>query len=159
VRYFSANLRAWLAPAALSLLLYACGKPAPSPTENSMPTTPSAPITELGITDTTVGGGDAIAAGQTAVVHYTGWLYDAAAAEHKGKKFDSSRDHGQPFRFPVGGGRVIKGWDQGVAGMRVGGQRQLIVPASLGYGDRGAGGVIPGGATLVFDVELLAIEK
>jgi len=124
-----------------------------------MQTTPGAAITQLEINDLAAGSGDAITAGQTAVVHYTGWLYDAAAPEHKGTKFDSSRDHGQPFRFPVGGGRVIKGWDQGVVGMQVGGQRRLIVPPSLGYGDRGAGGVIPGGASLVFDVELLAIEK
>jgi FKBP-type peptidyl-prolyl cis-trans isomerase FkpA len=151
---------AWLTTVALfAALLCACGKQTPPPTENSMPTNPSAAITQLQITDLAAGNGDAIAPGQTAVVHYTGWLYDAAAPGHKGTKFDSSRDHGQPFRFPVGAGRVIKGWDQGVAGMQVGGQRRLVVPASLGYGDRGAGGVIPAGATLVFDVELLAIEK
>jgi len=104
------------------------------------------------------GSGDAITAGKTAVVHYTGWLYDEAAADHKGKKFDSSRDHGDTFAFRVGAGEVIKGWDQGVLGMKVGGQKQLIIPADLGYGARGAGGVIPGGATLIFDIELIAIR-
>lgn len=114
--------------------------------------------TELVKNDVVVGTGEPIARGQVAVVHYTGWLYEPSAPEHKGKKFDSSRDRGQPFRFPVGGGRVIQGWDQGVAGMQVGGQRILTVPAALGYGERGAGGVIPPNATLLFEVELLAIE-
>ncbi len=104
------------------------------------------------------GSGDAITAGKTAVVHYTGWLYDEEAADHKGKKFDSSRDHGDTFAFRVGAGEVIKGWDQGVLGMKVGGQKQLIIPADLGYGARGAGGVIRGGATLIFDIELIAIR-
>lgn len=115
--------------------------------------------TELVKNDVVVGTGEAITRGQTAVVHYTGWLYEPAAPDHKGKKFDSSRDRGQPFRFPIGGGRVIQGWDQGVAGMQVGGQRTLIIPAALGYGESGAGGgVIPPNATLLFEVELLAIE-
>ena len=89
--------------------------------------------------------------GQTARVHYTGWLTD-------GTKFDSSVDRGQPFSFPVGQGRVIRGWDEGVAMMKVGGKRRLILPPDLAYGNRGAGGVIPPGATLIFDVELLGIE-
>lgn len=114
--------------------------------------------TSLGTLDIKPGSGVAIIKGQTAVVHYTGWLFDVAAKENKGKKFDSSRDSGQPFSFRVGAREVIQGWDQGVAGMLVGEQRRLIVPPNLGYGDRGAGGVIPGGATLVFDVELLAIK-
>jgi FKBP-type peptidyl-prolyl cis-trans isomerase len=108
--------------------------------------------------DLKVGAGAAIAAGQTASVHYTGWLYSETAADKKGRKFDSSRDRGQPFEFRVGAGQVIKGWDLGVEGMQVGGQRRLTIPADLGYGARGAGGVIPGGATLVFDVELMAIR-
>jgi FKBP-type peptidyl-prolyl cis-trans isomerase FkpA len=104
------------------------------------------------------GAGAPIAAGQNAVVQYTGWLYEAAAPDNKGKQFDSSRNSGQPFRFVVGAGQVIKGWDQGVAGMKVGGRRRLVIPADLAYGDRGAGGLIPAGATLVFDVDLVAVE-
>ena len=102
--------------------------------------------------------GQAIVVGETAVVHYTGWLYDPTRPEHKGTKFDSSRDRNEPFDFPVGGGQVIQGWDKGVAGMKVGEQRQLVIPPSMGYGARGAGGVIPPNATLVFDVELLEIR-
>jgi FKBP-type peptidyl-prolyl cis-trans isomerase len=91
-------------------------------------------------------------------VHYTGWLFAADAPDNKGRKFDSSLDRREPFDFRVGAGQVIAGWDQGVAGMQVGQQRRLVIPAELGYGARGAGGVIPGGATLVFDVELLEIR-
>lgn len=104
------------------------------------------------------GYGRAAEAGDYVEVHYTGWLYDAAAEDQKGRKFDSSVDRGQPFRFPLGGGRVIEGWDQGVAGMKVGGKRRLVIPADMAYGQRGAGNVIPPGATLVFDVELLGLE-
>jgi FKBP-type peptidyl-prolyl cis-trans isomerase FkpA len=104
------------------------------------------------------GTGAAVAGGQMAVVQYTGWLYEAGAADHKGKQFDSSRDRKEPFKFPVGTGSVIKGWDQGVLGMKVGESRRLVIPAELAYGDAGAGGVIPPGATLVFDVELVGIE-
>jgi FKBP-type peptidyl-prolyl cis-trans isomerase len=104
------------------------------------------------------GTGEAITAGKIAVVQYTGWLYEASAKDNKGKQFDSSRTGGQPFRFPVGTGQVIKGWDQGVIGMKVGESRRLIIPADLAYGDSGAGGVIPPGATLVFDIDLVAIE-
>jgi FKBP-type peptidyl-prolyl cis-trans isomerase FkpA len=88
-------------------------------------------------------------------VHYTGWLYDPEAPETKGAKFDSSLDRGQPFQFWLGAGKVIAGWDQGVTGMKVGGKRRLVIPSTLGYGQRGAGGLIPPGAALVFDVELL----
>ncbi len=109
----------------------------------------------LQITDTTVGGGASPQKGQICVMHYTGWLYENGA---KGKKFDSSVDRGQPFEFPIGMGRVIAGWDEGVASMKVGGKRTLIIPAKLGYGERGAGGVIPPNATLMFDVELLGVK-
>jgi FKBP-type peptidyl-prolyl cis-trans isomerase FkpA len=108
--------------------------------------------------DLAPGSGPEIKSGQNALVHYTGWLYDAAAPENKGKKFDSSVDRNEPFEFPVGGGMVIKGWDEGVAGMKVGGKRRLVIPPEMGYGSRGAGGVIPPNATLVFDVELVEIR-
>ena len=101
--------------------------------------------------DQVVGAGDVAVAGKTVSVHYTGWL-------ENGKKFDSSVDRGQPFSFPLGAGRVIKGWDEGVQGMKVGGKRKLTIPSDLGYGSRGAGGVIPPNATLIFDVELLAVR-
>jgi FKBP-type peptidyl-prolyl cis-trans isomerase FkpA len=105
------------------------------------------------------GAGAEIKSGQTALVHYTGWLYDAATPENKGKKFDSSVDRNEPFEFPVGAGMVIKGWDEGVVGMKPGGKRRLVIPPEMGYGARGAGGgLIPGGATLVFDVELVEIR-
>jgi peptidylprolyl isomerase len=109
----------------------------------------------LQITDTTVGTGATPKTGQTCVMHYTGWLYQNGA---KGQKFDSSVDRGQPFDFPIGTGRVIKGWDEGVATMKVGGKRTLIIPPELGYGARGAGGVIPPNATLIFEVELLDVK-
>ena len=115
-------------------------------------------ITSLQITDSTVGSGAAATAGKTVTVHYTGWLYDGKVADRHGKKFDSSRDHGEPFEFRLGAGTVIQGWDQGVAGMKVGGKRTLVIPSALGYGTRGAGGAIPPNATLVFDVELLAVR-
>lgn len=109
------------------------------------------------IDDTRIGSGAEAVAGQAVEVHYTGWLFDAAAADKRGRKFDSSRDRGDPFRFRLGAGQVIEGWDRGVAGMRVGGMRVLTIPPELGYGEYGAGSVIPPGATLVFEVELLAV--
>jgi peptidylprolyl isomerase len=109
----------------------------------------------LQITDSVIGTGATPKTGQTCVMHYTGWLYENGV---KGKKFDSSVDRGQPFEFPIGAGRVIRGWDEGVATMKVGGKRTLIIPPALGYGTRGAGGVIPPNATLMFDVELLAVK-
>lgn len=115
-------------------------------------------MTELIKKDNKIGEGALATAGHDVTVHYTGWLYDTAAPDHHGAKFDSSRDRNDPFVFPLGAGRVIKGWDQGVEGMKVGGQRTLIIPAHLGYGARGAGGAIPPNATLVFDVELLGIR-
>ena len=109
----------------------------------------------LQIIDTTVGTGASPKAGQTCVMHYTGWLYENG---QKGKKFDSSVDRNEPFEFPIGQKRVIGGWDEGVASMKVGGKRTLIIPPALGYGARGAGGVIPPNATLMFDVELLGVK-
>jgi peptidylprolyl isomerase len=110
----------------------------------------------LEYSDTVEGTGPAPKSGQTCVMHYTGWLRENGT---KGRKFDSSVDRGSPFEFPLGMGRVIKGWDEGVASMKVGGKRTLIIPAELGYGARGAGGVIPPNATLIFDVELLGVKN
>ena len=104
--------------------------------------------------DTVIGTGAEATAGAFVQVHYTGWLYNGGA---KGDKFDSSKDRGDPFAFNLGAGNVIQGWDEGVQGMKIGGARTLIIPSELGYGSRGAGGVIPPGATLMFDVELLAV--
>lgn len=144
---------------AAALLAAACSKEAPSPQPAATATEAAAPVTELQKTDVVKGAGEGISAGQQAVVHYTGWLYDPGKADHKGKQFDSSRDRGKPFRFTIGAGGVIKGWEEGVQGMQPGGQRELVIPASLGYGEAGAGGgVIPPNATLLFDIELLAIE-
>jgi FKBP-type peptidyl-prolyl cis-trans isomerase FkpA len=115
-------------------------------------------ITELIKTDETIGTGHEAAPGRTVTVHYTGWLYDQSTPDHKGKKFDSSRDRGEPFAFRLGQGRVIRGWDDGVAGMKVGGRRTLTIPAEYGYGAQGAPGAIPPNATLIFDVELLDVR-
>lgn len=104
--------------------------------------------------DSVEGTGAEAVAGKRVSVHYTGWLYKDGVA---GKKFDSSKDRGQPFAFPLGGGRVIRGWDEGVQGMKVGGTRRLVIPSDLGYGASGAGGVIPPNATLLFEVELLGV--
>jgi FKBP-type peptidyl-prolyl cis-trans isomerase FkpA len=115
-------------------------------------------ITELQKIDTQVGTGREAEPGFNISVHYTGWLYDEKAAEKKGKKFDSSLDRKQPFDFALGAGQVIQGWDEGFAGMKIGGKRTLIIPPEMGYGARGAGGVIPPNATLIFDVELLDVK-
>jgi FKBP-type peptidyl-prolyl cis-trans isomerase len=117
----------------------------------AMTTTP----TGLKFDDTEPGDGAEAVAGKTCVMHYTGWLW---VDEVKGRKFDSSREHGSPFSFALGGQQVIGGWDEGVAGMRVGGKRTLLIPPALGYGARGAGGVIPPNATLLFEVELLDLK-
>lgn len=114
-------------------------------TETQMTTTTSG----LQFTDEVVGSGDVATPGQTVSVHYTGWLTN-------GSKFDSSKDRGQPFQFKLGAGQVIRGWDEGVAGMKIGGKRKLVIPAELGYGSRGAAGAIPPDSTLIFEVELLA---
>ena len=118
-----------------------------------MPSTTTA--SGLIIDDRVVGTGDDAAAGKSVTVHYTGWLFFGG---EKGKKFDSSRDRGDPFDFPLGAGQVIKGWDEGVQGMKVGGTRTLTIPPNLGYGVRGAGGAIPPNATLIFEVELLGVS-
>jgi len=118
----------------------------------------TAKITELQKIDTQVGTGREAEPGFNVTVHYTGWLYDAAAEGHKGKKFDSSLDRKQPFVFFLGGGQVIQGWDEGFAGMKIGGKRTLVIPSEMGYGARGAGGAIPPNADLIFDVELLDVK-
>jgi peptidylprolyl isomerase len=133
--------------------VFAAGAPTPATAQavGKTMTTPSG----LQITDSKIGTGATPQPGQICVMHYTGWLYQDGA---KGKKFDSSLDRGQPFEFPIGKQRVIAGWDEGVATMKVGGKRTLIIPPELGYGARGAGGVIPPNATLIFDVELLDVK-
>ncbi len=138
--------------AALALLAGAALFPATTFAQGSKMTTTAS---GLQILDTVVGTGAEPKPGQTCVMHYTGWLYENGA---KGKKFDSSHDRNEPFAFQIGAGRVIRGWDEGVATMKVGGKRTLIIPPQLGYGARGAGGVIPPNATLMFDVELLGLK-
>ena len=123
-------------------------------TRETEPMPPTTTASGLVFEDLVVGSGDTAAKGQAVTVHYTGWLTDGVI---KGKKFDSSKDRGDPFEFSLGGGMVIKGWDEGVQGMKVGGVRKLTIPAALGYGSRGAGGVIPPNATLMFEVELLKV--
>ena len=118
-----------------------------------------ASVNELIKKDIKVGAGEEATVGKAVEVHYTGWLYDPNAPDKKGTKFDSSRDRGAPFSFLLGAGRVIKGWDRGVAGMKVGGQRTLIIPPEMAYGAQGAGKVIPPNATLIFDVELLGLRQ
>ena len=120
--------------------------------ESKMTKTPSG----LQYEDTVVGTGASPKTGQTCVMHYSGWLFENGAK--KGRPFDSSVDRGQPFEFPIGQGRVIQGWDEGVATMKVGGKRTLVIPPAIGYGSRGAGGVIPPNATLLFEVELLGVK-
>ncbi|MGN6226386.1 MAG: FKBP-type peptidyl-prolyl cis-trans isomerase [Dyella sp.] len=133
------------------LLLAACSSP-------SGTAVTAADLPAMQTIDQTVGAGAEAKSGDTVEVNYTGWLYDPKASDHHGKKFDSSFDHGGTFTFPLGAGQVIKGWDQGVAGMKVGGKRTLLLPSAMGYGSRGAGGDIPPNAALVFDVELVSIK-
>ena len=137
--------------AAVSPGILAVGTPAKAQTPGRSMKTPSG----LEIIDTVVGTGASPRTGQTCVMHYTGWLYENG---QKGKKFDSSVDRNEPFEFTIGQRQVIGGWDEGVASMKVGGKRTLIIPPALGYGARGAGGAIPPNATLMFDVELLAVK-
>jgi FKBP-type peptidyl-prolyl cis-trans isomerase FkpA len=127
------------------------------PKDKTMTTLPKA-VNDLMKIDQKVGDGAEAIPPVQVTVHYTGWLYDPSKPEGHGNKFDSSVDRGEPFSFYLGGGQVIRGWDEGVAGMKVGGKRTLIIPSHMGYGARGAGGVIPPHATLVFDVELLGVR-
>ena len=152
------NKKLWAVATATALLAAGCGKPTPK-LESKPAQETAAPVTQLQKADIVKGVCEGMSAGQQAVVHYTGWIYDPSAPDHKGKQFDSSRQRGTPFRFTIGAGGVIKGWEEGVQGMQPGGQRQLVIPPDLGYGPAGAGGgVIPPNATLMFDIELLAIE-
>ncbi len=122
-------------------------------------TVPSAPgLDPLVITDVVVGKGKVAGQGSKVSVHYTGWLYKTMAPRQRGRQFDSSHSRGEPLEFPLGNGRVIKGWDQGVMGMKVGGKRTLIIPSHLAYGQRGAGDMIGPGADLIFDVELMDVK-
>jgi FKBP-type peptidyl-prolyl cis-trans isomerase len=143
-----------VAMCAMVLLVAACGGKEQAAAKV---TTPVPPPAELQKIDIVKGAGEGVSQGQTAVVHYTGWLYDPTAPEQKGAKFDSSRDR-EPFPFRIGNREVIRGWDEGVQGMQPGGQRRLVIPPALGYGEAGASNVIPPNATLVFDVELMAIK-
>jgi len=144
--------------AALAVAALAQSPDAPPPPADDGPT--------VLVTDLVPGVGDEALPGHVVIVHYTGWLYDPTAEDHRGRKFDSSRDRGQPFSFPLGAGRVIRGWEQGMPGMKVGGTRRLVIPPGLAYGGRciekepgsGGGCLIPPNSTLVFDVELLAVE-
>jgi FKBP-type peptidyl-prolyl cis-trans isomerase len=132
-----------------------------APTEGAPSATGAAATTTasgLKIEEQVVGTGATAEKGKTVSVHYTGWLLDPSKPDGKGEKFDSSLDRGQPLQFPLGQGQVIRGWDEGVAGMKVGGKRRLTIPPDLGYGSQGAGGVIPPNATLIFDVELVDVK-
>lgn len=133
--------------------------PPPTPQQIVAATAQEAATAGLGVIELKAGKGPAALPGTVVAVHYTGWLQDTTQPEAKGSKFDSSRDRKQPFVFPLGQRRVIRGWDLGVVGMQVGGQRRLVIPAALAYGDRGAGNVIPPGATLIFDIELLGLDS
>ena len=141
--------RLWM-PLLAALLLTACADPGPPP---------GGTIAAFQTIDEKVGDGAVAKSGQEVVVHYTGWNYDEKAPDKHGSKFDSSRDRNEPFTFLLGAGRVIRGWDEGVAGMRVGGKRVLMIPPAYGYGRKGAGGVIPPNGSLVFEVELLEVRE
>jgi peptidylprolyl isomerase len=151
LKHVKIAVMAMVAIAAAAVAAVAVPAPSFAQTKGKSMTTPSG----LQIIDTQEGTGASPKPGQTCVMHYTGWLYENG---QKGKKFDSSVDRNEPFEFPIGMKRVIAGWDEGVSTMKVGGKRTLIIPPALGYGARGAGGVIPPNATLMFDVELLAVK-
>jgi FKBP-type peptidyl-prolyl cis-trans isomerase FkpA len=147
-----------------ALLLAACGgAPSTSSSSSSPGSGAGAPaaaadVGALAVEDRVAGTGGEARPGMLVSVHYTGWLYDPSAGDKRGKKFDSSKDRGQPFEFPLGQGQVIPGWDEGVKGMKVGGTRVLTIPSAMGYGSRGAGGDIPPNAALVFEVELIGVK-
>ncbi len=165
---------AWSGPAAFrrvlqaAMLVAACNSATaqtpPTPADKASPlssTTTSkfgAKVNELQIVDEKAGTGAEAVSGKAVIVHYTGWLYDPATADGHGAKFDSSLDRKVPFGFFLGAGKVIKGWDEGILGMRVGGKRTLVIPPGKAYGERGAGGIIPPNATLLFDVELIEVK-
>jgi len=142
--------RATVLAVAGAVVLVACGAPELPPA--------AVGVDQMQVTELVAGNGAEAVAGKNVTVHYSGWLYDPAQPDSKGKPFDSSRESGRPFTFALGAGQVIAGWDQGVQGMKVGGQRRLVIPHHLAYGERGAGGVIPPRASLVFDVELLDVR-
>ncbi len=146
-------MQRWKAPITVAFVVLAmltgCADPGPPP---------GGRIPELQRIDQRDGSGAVAAAGTDVTVHYTGWLYDEKTANRRGEKFDSSVERNEPFTFLLGAGRVIRGWDEGVAGMRVGGKRVLMIPPELGYGRKGAGGVIPPNGSLVFEVELLDVK-
>lgn len=147
---------------AFILVAVGCTKKENQPSNTAQTTTStgstsqSAPVTDLKIEDLTTGTGAEATPGKTVKVHYTGWL--ATNGTEKGAEFDSSKKHGEPFSFPLGAGKVISGWDKGVAGMKVGGKRKLIIPPQMAYGESGAGNVIPPNSTLIFEVELLDVK-
>ncbi len=161
------NAAAWIAFASLMVTAIAAGEqPADpqgatqtAPAVPPAPPQPPAPEPALLVTDLVEGVGDEALPGMVVIVHYTGWLHDPAAQDFRGKQFDSSRGRGQPFSFPLGAGRVIRGWEQGIPGMKIGGTRRLVIPPALAYGGRSVGnGAIPPNSTLLFEVELLAVE-
>jgi len=147
-----------LSAAVLALFVAGCGGPSSTDPNRAQAPMTNSGISELQMVDPVPGTGAEARPGMTVSVHYTGWLYDAGAPSQRGNKFDSSKDRNEAFDFPLGAGQVIPGWDQGVAGMKVGGTRVLTIPPALAYGPSGAGGVIPPNATLVFEVELLEVR-
>ncbi len=155
-RTTSARRRLVTTLAAIIVLVAATGGRADDPGQTEKESKMTKTESDLQYRDINEGTGEKPKTGQTCVMHYTGWLWENGA---RGKKFDSSVDRGEPFDFPIGTGRVIKGWDEGVLSMKVGGKRELLIPPNLGYGSRGAGRVIPPNATLLFEVELLKIQE
>ena len=144
----------------LLVTAWLCLAPCALAQEPAVPAVPAAPEAVLQVTDLVAGVGDEALPGMIVIVHYTGWLHDPMAKDGRGRQFDSSRDRKQPFSFPLGSGHVIRGWEQGVPGMRIGGVRRLVIPPVMGYGGRSVGnGLIPPDSTLLFEIELLAVES